>query len=197
MKIFQKIGIFILVAIFLSVNVSAYYIHYTHGSAYAHIGIANDLSSSYADAFDEAIDTWNDGLNDRSFLVNSQAVNNIIDFDFCDALDYDTSLGFLFYDRYRNLATYKSWSSNTTTCCSDHQTLSFIIYVNTYMLPEDEAENKKLWVITHELGHSLGLDDFENAANYKDHVMNYYYSYNTYSSPSDEEFAAVDTIWDH
>ena len=197
MKTIHKLGLYLLVILLLSRSASAYYIHYTHGYAYENIGIKNDLSSSYSGAFEDAIDIWNDGINDRSFMLNSNAVNNIIDLDFCDALDYSSSLGFLFYDRYRNLATYYPWSYNTTTCCSDHQTTSFKIYVNTYMLPEDEEDDKKLWVMTHELGHSLGLDDFDNLANYRDHVMNYAYSYSTYSSPSNSEFSAVDMIWDH
>lgn len=187
----------IIMCFVLVTSTSAYYIHYQLGSAYRVIGIVNDLSSCYSSIFDDAISIWNNGISDRSFMESSGAANSIIDLDYTEAVEIDSQLGFLFYNRYVEYGTYKAWSYNSNTCCSDHQTTSFIIYLNTYMLPETEDEEKTLWVITHELGHALGLDDFENLALYRDHVMNYAYSYSIYSSPSNSEFYAADTIWDH
>lgn len=46
------------------------------------------------------------------------------------------------------------------------------------------------------IGHALGLDDFESYS-YRDHVMNYKYTYSSYNTPASSEYSAVDTIWDH
>lgn len=65
------------------------------------------------------------------------------------------------------------------------------------MLPSTATDNKKKGVISHELGHALGLDHFDNLANYKDHVMNYGNTYATYCTPASGEFTGVNTIWNH
>lgn len=101
---------FIFSCILLSAHISAYYVHYPLGSAYCNIGIADNLSTSYSAIFDNAISIWNNGISDRTFIENSGAVNSIIDLDYRDAVDINSQLGFLFYDRYRALGYYKSWA---------------------------------------------------------------------------------------
>lgn len=140
-----------MLSVLVPLRICAYYIQYDYGSAYRVVGVKNDLSSGFSSAFEDAVDAWNGGISDRSIKINANAGNSITDLDFSKATDISYDLTFLFQKRYSADALYKPWSTSTTTCCSKHQTTSFIIYVNTYMVPSTEDYDKKLWVITHEL----------------------------------------------
>ena len=109
-----------------------------------------------------------------------------------------TSLQFL-WDERNAQGLYHSWSSSTIYCCSNHRTLTFIIYLNTdSQLPNpivNQSNNFKQGLIAHELGHTLGLEDFSNLNNNTTHIMNYASNPNNVYVPNSNEFTQANNFW--
>lgn len=131
---------------------------YRTTSTSAAIYFQNNLNNSsiYSNHLVTAVSYWNNaGLTDRTYVINTSSSSYIYNESFSDSPDPSIQ------EEGMNgtVAFYEPLFQNNTYC-SCHRTRSFLIALNDDSFG-DMTTMYKRGVITHELGHALGLSDLD------------------------------------
>jgi len=155
--------------------------------------LQNHLDSSiYRDYLDDAVSAWNDAVVlGRSFVVNTQAGSIIYNFDF------STSVNPEYHDLHeREVVAVTVYWGQSTANCTCHTTYAFDIICNDALLANQSVKYKKATLV-HELGHTLGLKDYDESdydyVNYS--IMCYGTDFNYWWQPFQFDIDNAEDCW--
>ncbi len=162
----NNVSLLIVIILLLSLSISSFAQGYDSNGYRAGssldgtVYIKNNLNNSaiYLNHFPTAVAYWNStNIPGRSFVINSTSTSIIRNFDFSES----NSDSFQQFHDMGVAAVTQNWGKGTNYCTC-HTTYAFDIICNDAYL-DGRTSTFIRAIITHELGHTLGLIDFENS----------------------------------
>lgn len=171
----KKILIFVIIfTVLLGINFTVDAVSLINGGyQYRTVDInSSNLSSSYAQAFTDAVNSWNNaGTNTVSIAVSSSSSNTI-------------------FTVYASDTYYGTYAHNSDGSDPYHNCTLFHILLNTSQI-QTTISTVGRSTITHEFGHSFGLGDVTSGDSIMNVSRNRYYLY----TPKTNDVLAVRESW--